>query len=366
MSPRPKVLKFLGLLLVACLAFGVTAGTASAQRHYTAKQKKAISHKLLKQLKKHPKLIRSKSWIRKASAVNFQLPVTIRLNPDIVLPSLICVGAGLKPGCAGPVTFLKLGGLKNSDDTANLDLGASLGKKVLKLGGQVEAYVDFKSPLDGGNSGDVDIVFKDSSSSPTPPLEANPVSVLTNPDVYGVSAGNPIEGPGSAFGHVPQTTANGGCSDRGTDSSLYFGGEFNSTGSPNNWSTASNFPANYMPGTATLTGYPNPVDVDRPENNPWMNTDLETQRNTVLSAGGAYSLTNPNRNLQIGINAAKSGGFANILGNGPSQVKLSLAVKIWTVIRAVDAARGNGDLHGRPASAGAAAYGWEQLLPRSV
>ena len=86
MSPRPKVLKFLGLLLVACLAFGSLAGSASAKRHYTAKQKKAIGHKLLKQLKKNPKLIRSKSFVRKASAVNFQLPVTIRLNPDVVYP----------------------------------------------------------------------------------------------------------------------------------------------------------------------------------------------------------------------------------------------------------------------------------------
>jgi len=173
--------------LVACLAFGSLAGSASAKRHYTAKQKKAISHKLLKQLKKHPKLIRSKSFIRQASAVNFQLPVTIRLNPDVVFPNVLCGAFGLTAGCAGPVTFPQLGGIANSDDTANLDLGQSLGGvKAIKLAGQIEAYVDFKSPLDGGNLGDVDIVFKDTTASPT--LHVSPVSVLTNPDVSAQSS----------------------------------------------------------------------------------------------------------------------------------------------------------------------------------
>ena len=67
------------------------------------------------------------------------------------------------------MTFPQLGGMANSDDTALLDLGQSLGGvKSLKLGGQIEAYVDFKSPLDGGNLGDVDIVFKDTTANPTP------------------------------------------------------------------------------------------------------------------------------------------------------------------------------------------------------
>ncbi len=100
MSPRPSALKLVGLMLVACLAFASLTGSASAKR-YTAKQKKAISHKLLKQIKKNPKLLKSRSFVRKASAVNFQLPVTIRLNPDVVYPNVLCGALGLTAGCAG-------------------------------------------------------------------------------------------------------------------------------------------------------------------------------------------------------------------------------------------------------------------------
>jgi len=76
---------------------------------------------------------------------------------------------------------------------------------------------------------------------------------------------------------------------------------------------------------------------------PNMNTSVADRQNTVLSARGPYNpLTNPNEDLLVGISGTKSGGFANILNAGPSQVKLALDVNIWTVIRAVDASRGNG------------------------
>jgi hypothetical protein len=77
---------------------------------------------------------------------------------------------------------------------------------------------------------------------------------------------------------------------------------------------------------------------------PNMNTGSPTTNaNTVLSARGPYNaLSNPNEDLLVGISGTKSGGFANILNAGPSQVKLALDVNIWTVIRAVDAERGNG------------------------
>ena len=318
MSLRPRVLKFLGLLLVACLALGATAGAASAKR-YTAKQKQAIGRQLLKQIKKHPKLLRSKSFVRKASAVNFQLPVTIRLNPDLVYPNVLCGQLGLGAACAGPATFPALGGLANSDDTAILNLGQSLGgSKAVKLGGQVEAYVDFKSPLDGGSIGDVDIVFKDTSANPTatPPLEVNPVSVLTNPDVWAGPEAKDVE--------------NGGCTDRAT--SPYFGGVFSplDVGVPLTES-----------GKAPLH-YSGSADADYPPNMPFMNTSDTDRMNTVLRASGPVTASNPAGNLQVGINATKSGGFANILGAGPSQVKLALDLNIWTVIRGVDAERGNG------------------------
>ena len=76
---------------------------------------------------------------------------------------------------------------------------------------------------------------------------------------------------------------------------------------------------------------------------PNMNTSTTDRDNTVLSVRGPYNaLTNPNEDLLVGISGTKSGGFANILNAGPSQVKLALDLNIWTVIRAVDAERGNG------------------------
>ena len=75
---------------------------------------------------------------------------------------------------------------------------------------------------------------------------------------------------------------------------------------------------------------------------PYMNTSDADRQNTVLRASGPVSASNPAGNLLVGINGTKSGGFANILGAGPSQVKLALDLNIWTIVRGVDAERGNG------------------------
>ena len=45
-------------------------------------QKASISKQLRKQIKKNPRAIRSKSFLRKAALVNFKLPVTIRLRGE--------------------------------------------------------------------------------------------------------------------------------------------------------------------------------------------------------------------------------------------------------------------------------------------
>jgi hypothetical protein len=257
--------------------------------------------------------------------VNFLLPVTIRLNPDVVLPNVLCGALGKTAGCAGPVTLPQLGGLKNSDDSAILDLGQSLGgQKFLKIGGQVEAYVEFRSPLDGGDLGDVEIIFKDSVASPT--LEANPISILTNPDV------------------TTKTVALGGCTDRDNNAtSVYRGGQFGAVPGPLNF------------GSGTLTPGPNAAakvanDADNPNNMPYMNTPLvgpdgnpNVRENTVLRVGGPVTPQNPNGNLGVGINGTRSGGTANVLGAGPSQVKLALSIRTYSIYRYnVDAARGNG------------------------
>jgi len=308
------------------------ATTASAMSKH---QQKSSSAKLLRALKKNPKLIRSKSWLRRANHVNFKLPVTIRLNPDATMPNNLCQAVVGHPFCSGPITGNTLaaltagtkGGIAASNDVASLNLGQSLGGvKPLKLAGQVEAYVQFADPLDGGKLGDVSISFKDTTAA-TSKLEVNPVSLLTNSDVTGTNV------------------ANGGCNDRGAATNYYGGGIFGPV------------PAslNYAPTGALPTGAPL-YDVDNPLAMPYMNVSNTTAQNTVLSARGPVTPANPNGNLLVGIDNARSGGFANILGAGPSSVNIGLNLQLWTVIRAVDALRGDGTsttpVGGNPTSTG--------------
>jgi hypothetical protein len=311
-------------IAIACALLVAVAVPASASASASGAHRRAVRAKLLRQIKRHPGLIRSRTFIKKASAVNFILPVTIRLNPDVVLPNVLCGAFGLTAGCAGPVTLPQLGGLQNSDDQAILNLGASFGIKNLKIGGQVEAYVDFKSPLDGGNIGDVDIVFKDSVASPM--LQANPISILTNPDV------------------TTKPVAQGGCTDRGNNAtSLYRGGQFGAVPGPLNFGSGT-----ATPGVTSADKIA--ADADNPENMPFMNTPAigpdgnpNVRQNTVLRVGGPVTPDNPMGNLGVGINATKSGGTANVLGMGPSQVKLALEIRTYSIYRYnVDAARGNG------------------------
>jgi hypothetical protein len=78
-SPMRALVRYLALLALAALALGVFAGPAPAKR-LTPKQKAKIAKQLRKQIKKHPKAIRSKRFLRRAALVNFKLPVTFVLR----------------------------------------------------------------------------------------------------------------------------------------------------------------------------------------------------------------------------------------------------------------------------------------------
>ena len=80
------------------MVFGAFAGGASAKKISKA-QKAKISKQLRKQIKKNPRAIRSKSFLRKAALVNFKLPVTIRLRGECPAGS---GGAAACPADAGP------------------------------------------------------------------------------------------------------------------------------------------------------------------------------------------------------------------------------------------------------------------------
>src|ERR1700750_586417 len=78
-SLRSSLWRYLGLLAVAALAVGVFAGPASAKK-MSAKQRAAVRAQLKKEIKKNPKAISRKSFVKRASLVNFKLPVTIALR----------------------------------------------------------------------------------------------------------------------------------------------------------------------------------------------------------------------------------------------------------------------------------------------
>src|SRR4051812_13052614 len=138
-SLRSSLWRYLGLLAIAALAVGVFAGPASAKK-LSAKQRAAVRAQLRKEIKKNPKAINRKSFVKRASLVNFRLPVTIRLRD-----------AG---GTAA-------GGNPNS---ASVDLGTSLGKRTVNLGGSLAANIIFHDSYDGGALGNVDLDILDTST----------------------------------------------------------------------------------------------------------------------------------------------------------------------------------------------------------
>ncbi len=92
MSLRRRVLRVVALATAVAMIFGAFAGSASAKK-ISKKQKAAISKQLRKQIKKNPRVIRSKSFLRKAGLVDFRLPVTIRIRGG-------CSGGGGAGVCA--------------------------------------------------------------------------------------------------------------------------------------------------------------------------------------------------------------------------------------------------------------------------
>ena len=81
MALKARVLRVVAIATAVAMVFGAFAGGASAKKISKA-QKAKIAKQLRKQIKKNPRAIRSKSFLRKAALVNFKLPVTIRLRGE--------------------------------------------------------------------------------------------------------------------------------------------------------------------------------------------------------------------------------------------------------------------------------------------
>src|SRR3954453_22152851 len=173
-SLRSSLWRYLGLLVIAALAVGVFAGPASAKK-LNAKQQAHARKQLRKQIKKNPRLISSKRFIKRAALVNFKLPVTLRLrggNTPGACNGLSGVGncqptPGIVPGSSNP-------------NTATVDLGASLGSRSISLGGKLAAEVVFRDSYDGGALGNVDLNILPST---TKGLTSTSIPLLWNDQV---------------------------------------------------------------------------------------------------------------------------------------------------------------------------------------
>jgi hypothetical protein len=151
-SLKSSLWRYLGLLAVAALAVGVLAGPASAKK-LSAKQRAAVRTQLKKQIKKNPAIVNRKSFVKRASLVNFKLPITIRL----------------RAGDSG-----------NNPNAASIDLGASLGQRSVSLGGSLSGELTFHDSYDGGALGNVDLAILPSANHH---LKSTSIPLLWNDQV---------------------------------------------------------------------------------------------------------------------------------------------------------------------------------------
>src|SRR2546423_381318 len=229
----------LSLLLVVALLVSAFTADASA-RHYSKAQKSRIGKKLMHDLKRSHGRVLAKRWfLKKASAVDWTLPVTIRLLPATnqagarqnnaqtnvsvayVSGTALTVGstAGFKvnqsifvfapgsPEDSATVTAIPnsttltlnaglagghgigdvVSSIPGGANQATLDLGPSLGVRSIGLGGYVPAEINFNDAFDGGQLGDVRLNIPGNSTRPSA-VTTTSVPLLANPNATTVSA----------------------------------------------------------------------------------------------------------------------------------------------------------------------------------
>jgi hypothetical protein len=149
------------LLLVVMLA--VAPGAASA-KHLSKKQRAKISQQLRREVRRHPRALMRRSFLRRAGLVDFRLPVTLVLR------------TGDDPSTP------------NVDESATrnmnravVDLGASLGQREVDLGGRLAAEIVFSDAYDGGALGTVKIHLLPSA---TKALQTTSIPLVWNDRVW--------------------------------------------------------------------------------------------------------------------------------------------------------------------------------------
>ena len=166
MSQR-GVIRLLSVVVACGLLLGSFVATAPA-KSLSPKAKAKVRAELRKQVRKNPGVVQRKSFLKKASLVNFKLPITVALrNSDVA---------------ANP-------------NIAAIDLGASLGQRAIGLGGKLAGEITFHDSFDGGALGNVDLSLNPGSKQ----LSTTSIPLLWNTDVTNpaTSWNAPYGGPGS-------------------------------------------------------------------------------------------------------------------------------------------------------------------------
>jgi len=168
------------LALAALLALAVSAAPASARGQLSHARKAKIRAELRRQVKRNPRVLHRRSFLRRAALVNFDLPVTIRLRN----PCMTDNGQNPAPG-AGQTCATQGAALNQINvPSARVNLGPSLGARDVVISGALAAVVEFQDTFDGGGIGNVNIKLLPSDKS----LLTSSVPLLWNDTIADPSA----------------------------------------------------------------------------------------------------------------------------------------------------------------------------------
>ncbi len=163
------------ITLIALFALAVPVASAPAAKRLSHARKAKIRAELRKQVKRTPRVLRRRSFLRRAALVNFQLPVTIRLRNTCMTDN------GQNPAPGGGQNCTTQGTALNqlTLPSANVNLGPSLGTRQVVISGALAAVVEFQDTYDGGGIGNVNIKLLPSDKT----LTTSSVPLLWNDTV---------------------------------------------------------------------------------------------------------------------------------------------------------------------------------------
>jgi lysophospholipase L1-like esterase len=297
------------------------------------KARAAERARLLRAVKKNPRIVNRKSFIKRASLVNFKLPITVRLRGSTA---------------------------SSNPNRATIDLGASLGVRSIGLGGDLSGELVFHDSYDGGALGNVDVTLNPGPKA----LTTTSIPLLWNTDVT-----NPTTSIAPTFN---LGAGAGGCGNFAGNSPVTIGGQqtvpywatqslFDGAAAPNGYvpdtpgiddparllaSAAVGSSENLGPSSSPFPyssqsvpgGFSQPPSVgDSVLRTAPLSLQIAQSGTEVDQTDGSLNGPQGSQNLVIG----KSGGQANLFGNIPGKaygidVTLSLATRINSILRAVD------------------------------